>query len=199
MDILSARIRSFLSRLGNPGLGVKFAVMGFVGFFAASCCSPAWWRQKPSFADTSRLADRHRPRRPDGGKLSRRLGAGPSRAWTEYGLGMSARYAGIARRQRSDQRRRQAKFLFAVGTLDVRDVWNASRPLMIGDVIGIAVMTPLPARDPSLDRLCGTRHRSLCGRRHDVARRPTGSGRPLRLSSDGISSIYDDDRQRQEP
>jgi signal transduction histidine kinase len=37
-------------------------------------------------------------------------------------------------------------FLIAVGTLEWRDLWKASLPLMIGDVIGIAVVTPLLLR-----------------------------------------------------
>jgi signal transduction histidine kinase len=36
--------------------------------------------------------------------------------------------------------------LVAVGTLEWHDIWNASLPLMIGDVIGIAVVTPLLLR-----------------------------------------------------
>lgn len=36
--------------------------------------------------------------------------------------------------------------LVAAGTLGPREVWNASLPLMIGDVIGIAVVTPLLLR-----------------------------------------------------
>src|SRR4029077_19859926 len=39
-----------------------------------------------------------------------------------------------------------AAFLLAVGQLDARDLVSASAPLLVGDIIGIAVMTPLLLR-----------------------------------------------------